>query len=621
MKLKRKSLLISIIPAVILIFCIYFASSHIVLKEFQSLEEKRTAERAERVLNTIANDLEQQGKTNEDWAYWDDSYKFVQNKNPEFIKSNLEAASIANLKMNIVIFLDNSNEIIFHREINLENQEETQTPSEFLEFIKSKNFNDEKNRQGIININKNPVMFTIRPVLTSKREGPSKGFLFFGKFIDDKWKDNLVELTNEQIFIEDMEESSEIEISARITGRSITTFANSEKSLSFAEIKNEISEENILVKPEDENTISAYAVINDIEQNPALLITLNSDRDITKKGKQSVKNILIFIILFSSFIGVLNLAGMQRLVVSPISSLSKDVKLLNKKEKTNFTKYLKSKDEISELAASINEMFEELKELDATKSNFLNIVSHELKTPLTAIYAYLDVIREKEDNLDSDQLKAVEAIQRNSHQLKILINNILEMSRIEAGKFELSQNEIEVERKINSVIQNLQVLSGKKNIKLISKVSSPVGKIIADEPRFEEIFNNLITNALKFTERGSVTIEAKRVKEFVHFTVSDTGVGIPKDKISKLFEKFYQVDSSISRKYGGTGLGLSITKQLIELQGGKIWAESQGLNRGTTFHFTLPIKSQSRKKSFSLKEVLGLEKRMKGGKNEKNTLR
>jgi signal transduction histidine kinase len=271
----------------------------------------------------------------------------------------------------------------------------------------------------------------------------------------------------------------------------------------------------------------------------------------------------------------------------------------------------------------LQETNKHLKDVDSAKSNFLNIVSHELKTPLTAIYAYLDVIADSKNKLSEDQLKGFNAIKRNSQQLKMLIGNILEISRIEAGKFELAQNEINPKENLEKITQNLKILTDKKGLKLILDCKKLPDKIMTDEPRFEEVINNLVTNAIKFTDKGSVTINAKQDKEFILICVKDTGVGIPKDKIKNLFQKFYQVDSSISRKYGGTGLGLSITKEMIERQGGKIWVESTE-GKGTTFFFTLPIKgvksaassSSSSSSSISDQETDKLErtfKKMKGG--------
>ncbi|MFA5856942.1 MAG: ATP-binding protein [Candidatus Pacearchaeota archaeon] len=231
---------------------------------------------------------------------------------------------------------------------------------------------------------------------------------------------------------------------------------------------------------------------------------------------------------------------------------------------------------------------ENLKELDKAKSEFLNIVSHELKTPLTAMIAHLDVLDDLKGNLTEDELNSIEAIRRNSENLKDLISNILEISRIESGKFELTKSKQEIDKIILDGIKRIEILSKQKGLKMIAKIED-LPKVNIDDTRFKEVMNNLLTNAIKFTDEGTITIKAKKKEDKIEIKVIDTGVGIPANKIDNLFQKFYQVDASISRRYGGTGLGLSITKKIIEAHGGNISVESDGVNKGTTFTLTLPI--------------------------------
>jgi len=273
----------------------------------------------------------------------------------------------------------------------------------------------------------------------------------------------------------------------------------------------------------------------------------------------------------------------------------KIAELKNQLEKKSDEKSLILKNEELEKAklAALNMMEDlaesnvHLKELDQAKTDFLNIASHELKTPLTAISAYLDVLDDYKEQFSKEQLQGLEAIKRNSNQLRTLIGNILELSRIESGRFELSKQDVDVEKKIVSIIDTLKVLIGEKNIELKADIGKlPV--ISTDELRFEEILNNLIGNAIKFTDHGIISVVATQEKDLICIKVTDTGIGIPEDKIKNLFQNFYQVDSSLGRRYGGTGLGLALTKKMIELQGGTIIAESLP-GKGSTFKFTLPI--------------------------------
>jgi signal transduction histidine kinase/sensor domain CHASE-containing protein len=252
--------------------------------------------------------------------------------------------------------------------------------------------------------------------------------------------------------------------------------------------------------------------------------------------------------------------------------------------------------EISRKAAlnimeDLTEANKHLTELDKAKTDFLNIASHELKTPLTAISAYIEILEDYSSQMNQQQIHSIAAIKRNSDQLKILINNILEISRIESGKFELNYSNLDVKSKIHSIVENLRILCWNKGVSLNYYCNEDF-KMLTDEMRFEEIFNNLIGNSIKFTDTGSINVTAELTKGndigFAVFSVSDTGVGIPESKLKGLFSTFYQADSSISRKYGGSGLGLAITKKIIELQGGNINVTSfEG--KGTTFTLRLPL--------------------------------
>jgi signal transduction histidine kinase len=248
---------------------------------------------------------------------------------------------------------------------------------------------------------------------------------------------------------------------------------------------------------------------------------------------------------------------------------------------------LNTKKAVINMLDDLKEANENLKQLDKSKSEFLNIVSHELKTPLTAIIAHLDVLDDLKKNLTPQELSSFEAIRRNTDQLRILISNILEISRIESGKFELAVTKVNLKEMINSIVEELKILAKQKNIELKSEVGS-IPLIEGDDTRIHEIINNLVSNATKFTEKGEIKIKAEKKGKFIEVSVSDTGIGIPPDKMKNLFQKFYQVDPSIGRRYGGTGLGLSITKKMVEMHHGTI-SVSSTLGKGSTFKFTLPV--------------------------------
>lgn len=238
---------------------------------------------------------------------------------------------------------------------------------------------------------------------------------------------------------------------------------------------------------------------------------------------------------------------------------------------------------------------EEMRELDRVKSQFLANMSHELRTPLNSVIGFSRVILKGIDGPINDvQQQDITAIYNSGMHLLNMINEILDLSKIDAGKMELQIEEINLVDVINSAITNTSGLVKDKPIELIQKIPANLPLVKADEIRISQVLINLISNAVKFTEKGSITVEASVSKSpqnepEILVSVSDTGIGISPEDQAKLFQRFSQVDDSPTRKTGGTGLGLSICRSLIELHGGRIGLKSSEVGKGSVFFFTLPL--------------------------------
>jgi len=236
------------------------------------------------------------------------------------------------------------------------------------------------------------------------------------------------------------------------------------------------------------------------------------------------------------------------------------------------------------------ETAERLAEVDRLKSQFLANMSHELRTPLNSIIGFSRVILKGIDGPLTDlQRQDLDAIYNSGQHLLGLINDILEISKIEAGKMELAFEPVDMGEIVRGVMSTAIALVKDKPVELQQSVPDDLPTVVADGRRVRQVLINLVSNAAKFTEEGFIRVEIETGAEFITVSVADSGIGIPEEKIGSLFQAFTQVDASPSRKYGGTGLGLAISKSYIELHGGKIWAESE-VGVGSTFRFTLPIK-------------------------------
>ncbi len=233
----------------------------------------------------------------------------------------------------------------------------------------------------------------------------------------------------------------------------------------------------------------------------------------------------------------------------------------------------------------------ELEKANRLKSEFLATMSHELRTPLNAIIGFAEVLRDEiTGTLNTEQKEYIGDIHSSGQHLLNMINSILDLSKIEAGKLELHYEEFSVKEAINEVLNTIVGFSDKKNIGINTNIHEDIHSLSADKIKFKQIMFNLLSNAIKFTpEHGRVSVVAERMNHHVKISVTDTGIGIKQEDMDKIFEAFRQLDSTYARKYEGTGLGLTLTKRLVELHGGKIWAKSE-YGKGSAFTFTLPIK-------------------------------
>ncbi|RZD14803.1 MAG: response regulator [Candidatus Acidulodesulfobacterium ferriphilum] len=242
------------------------------------------------------------------------------------------------------------------------------------------------------------------------------------------------------------------------------------------------------------------------------------------------------------------------------------------------------------------------KEVDMMKTDFISTVSHELRTPLTSILGFANIISKKfKDTIypalnteDKKTKKTADQIESNlniiiseGRRLTFLINDVLDIAKMEAGKIEWKDERFTAQYAIEHAVSATSYLFQAKGLGIITDIEDGLSEIHADKDRFIQVVINLLSNAVKFTDKGDITVRAKSDKDFVLISVSDNGIGISKENLNKVFEKFKQVGDTLTDKPEGTGLGLPICRQIVEHYGGKIWAESME-GKGSTFYFTAP---------------------------------
>ena len=271
--------------------------------------------------------------------------------------------------------------------------------------------------------------------------------------------------------------------------------------------------------------------------------------------------------------------GKERIILLAIEDVTERREIENGLEKAH--------EELKELARA-------LKRTAQVKSEFLANMSHELRTPLNSINGFSEVLYDETFGpLNEKQKKYVNNVLTSGKHLLLLINQILDMAKVEAGKMKLALSSLPMKSLLNEISLLVEDMVSKKKIEMLIEITEDLPNIEADDLKVKEIIYNLLSNAVKFTpEGGKIGMRAKKANPEIEITVWDTGVGIAPENMEKIFEGFFRVDTPYSRVTEGTGLGLPLSKKLVELHGGKLSVESKGLNKGTSVRFTLPIVSR-----------------------------
>lgn len=596
MSIKLKTSLVIMVTAVLLITMIYAMSQTLLVGSVLEQERDITVNYLERINNALEYKSRALYSTMNDWADWDETYYFAQDGNDVYRDINLTDGTLLNLRLNIVAVMDTEGRLVYGTMIDSKSKERSELSKNFLKHLEGNspiigNLGSNKTTSGFLALPEGILLVTSKDIQKSDESGPAAGTLIFGRFLSDADINEIHEITGISFSVGDI--------------NSMQLPLNSEKTLQTLD-----NGENYYVQTIDENHISGYCTMNDLYGKNSLFIKVDSDRRFYQKAKDAANFFLSALILCGLVILGVSIFILQRTVISRLLLLNRFVTQIRSKQDTSLRVSIPGNDEITNLSEEMNRMLEELnktqednqrlvKEVmgyDELKNEFFSNISHEFRTPINVLLSTLQLIYLQQQDMNNESnatriTKYISIMKQNCYRLLRLASNLIDITKMDSGFFEINPIKCNVVEVIEDITMSVAEYIHGKGIKLQFDTDVEEKTISADPEKIERIMLNLLSNAVKFTEdQGSVFVNVKDKGESVEVSVKDTGIGIPEEKLGIVFERFRQVNSSLTRSHEGSGIGLSLVKNLVELHGGTIRVESE-YGKGTEFIFELPVKA------------------------------
>jgi len=608
MSLRKKTLVLFLILGLSICAGGYVALRLAVLPTFEDFEHQSSGEALSRATRVLESELRAIEVMNIEYSSWNDTYKYAQGLFPEFEDENLDPTYWHSVNINMMLIFDAEGRQLYASLGHPSDGHSMPLEGEFQTLFAPGQplvtHNTESDSvMGLLKARTGLMQVVSYPILSSAGEGPIAGALVVGQFLTEGRLRDLGERATVDLSIHPMGES---ELPAYI----VTAFRDTE---------NPDADTTIVT---DADSTRGFHILYDVLGEPAAVLEVRQPRTITKIGTDTIRTAMLFLAAGSVGFLLAALFFTQKLIVAPIRGLTE--KILNIQHTGNLDIDVGStrSDEVGvlagkfgELTTSLGKAREELEgarddalSMSKAKSEFLARMSHEIRTPMNGVLGMTELLRST--TLDEKQERFAKTIYESAESLLHIINDILDISKIEAGKIELDVAPFNLRNMVEECLDLMAEPAHRKDLELVGTIPSDLHTFVeGDAQRLRQILLNLLGNAVKFTERGEIIVrisepESNGDSAVYRFEVEDTGVGVNPESLSTIFEPFSQEDGSTTRRYGGTGLGLSICKHLLELMGGEIGVDSTP-GKGCTFWFTVQLKKDEATGQLMQPDLLG----------------
>ncbi len=605
MSLGKKTLALFLVLGCAICLGSYLALRLTVLPAFAEFERNASEQALARVTRMLDSELRALEIMNIEYSSWNDTYEYALGQFPEFEGDNLDPAYWHSVNINTMLIFDQNGNALFGRFSDPSDGHRLDFTEEFVASLRPghpliTHGSPSSSLSGLILTRIGILQVTSYPILTGEGTGPVAGAFIVGQFLSDER-------------IAELGQRATVEVSVRSLGDETLPAA-----VATLNRNADISDTTVVTFADE---LHGFQFLRGALGEPVAVLEVRQPRTISQIGIKTIRTAMTFLIIGSVGFLLTALFFLQRLIVTPVRMLTEKILNIQNTGELEMDVEAHRSDEVGVLAGKFAELTaglgkarreletarDEALSMSDAKSEFLARMSHEIRTPMNGVLGMTELLRNTK--LNDKQERFAKTIYESAESLLHIINDILDISKIEAGKVELDIAPFNLRDVVEECLDLLADSAHRKNLELVGAIPVDAHTFVeGDALRLRQILVNLLSNAVKFTENGEIIVRVSILEEDedtvqYRFEVQDTGIGISAGNLARIFEPFTQEDGSTTRRYGGTGLGLSISKQLIELMGGEIGAESIP-GQGCTFWFTVPLRKDIAEPSLMRPEIL-----------------